>query len=87
LLLIDRSASTLNVYAAGGTKPLHKLPVARSPIYFKIGANGKMLYVANFAQGEIDAYDYTPGKLTLFNTITNGQTASGNNLGIALSPS
>jgi hypothetical protein len=87
LLLINRTASTLDVYAPGSSKPLHKLALPGSPIYFKIGSNGKMLYVANFAQGEIDAFDYTPRKLTLFNTISNGMTGSGVNLGIALSPS
>jgi sugar lactone lactonase YvrE len=86
MLLIDRKSSTLNVYDAGSTKPKYKLPLPGAPIYFKIGWNKKMLYVANFASGEIDAYDYTPAKLTLRNTITNGMNASSDNLGIALSP-
>ena len=86
LLLIDRSASTLNVYATGSTKPKRKLALPGSSIYFKIGMHGKMLYIANFGQAEINAYDYTPNKLTLANTISNGITASSENLGIALSP-
>jgi hypothetical protein len=85
-LLIDRSASTLNIYATGSTKPKRKLALPGSSIYFKIGMHGKMLYIANFGQAEIDAYDYTPNKLTLANTISNGITASSENLGIALSP-
>jgi hypothetical protein len=86
MLLIDRKTSTLNVYEAGSTKPKYKLSLPGAPIYFKIGPNKKMLYVANFASGEIDAYDYTPSKLTLVNSITNGMNASSNNLGLAISP-
>ncbi|HEY3676352.1 MAG TPA: hypothetical protein VGK84_10220 [Candidatus Tumulicola sp.] len=86
MLLIDRKSSTLNVYDAGSTKPKYKLALPGSPIYFKIGPNKKMLYVANLTQGEIDAYDYTPSKITLVNKITNGMNASSDNLGVALSP-
>jgi hypothetical protein len=87
LLLIDRSASTLNVYDAGSTKPKYKLALPGSSIYFKIGGkHGRMIYVANFGQAEIDVYRYTPNKLTLTNTISNGITASSENLGIAVSP-
>ena len=37
LLLINRTASTLDVYAPGSSKPLHKLALPGSPIYFRMG--------------------------------------------------
>jgi sugar lactone lactonase YvrE len=86
LLAMDCAASTLNVYDAGNAKPIHKLKLPGSPIYFAFGKQSKMLYVANYANGEIDVYDYTPSKLTLSNTITNGMNASSDNLGVAISP-
>jgi WD40 repeat protein len=86
MLLIDRDSSTLNVYDAGNTKPIHKLKLPGSPIYFAFGKNYKMLYVADYADGAIDVYRYTPSALQRTDTITNGMNASSTSLGIAVSP-
>jgi hypothetical protein len=88
LLVIDGSGSsvTLNVYNVGSSKPIHKLKLPGAAIYFSFDRNSKELYVADYALGEIDVFRYTPSKLTQINTITNGMSASGGNIGIANTP-
>jgi serine/threonine-protein kinase len=83
MLVIDQAAPTLNVYHPGSSTPATQLPLPGASLYFSWAKSLKRIYVADYALGEIDVFDYTPAKLTLINTITNGIVASDNNLGIA----
>ncbi|HEX4012332.1 MAG TPA: hypothetical protein VHX17_00425 [Candidatus Cybelea sp.] len=86
LLVMDESKPSLNVYAAGKNKPLHKFALPGASRYFAFNRDSSLLYVADYDLGEIDVYRYSPNSLTQTNTITNGIVASNYNLGIAVDP-
>jgi hypothetical protein len=84
MLLVDQVAPSLNIYEAGKSKPLAKLPLPGAPIYFCFGKHSNIIYLADYTLGEIDVFRYTPTGLTLINKITNGIVPSNNNTGVAI---
>jgi DNA-binding beta-propeller fold protein YncE len=86
LLAIDVNGPTLNVYNVGNPKPINALKLPGASIYFSFSRDSKELYVADYAQGEIDVFRYSPNKLTQINKITNGMSPSSGNIGIANTP-
>lgn len=86
LLVIDETVPSLNVYDVGNPKPIHQLSLPGTSIYFSFNRDASVLYLADYSLGEIDVFKYTPSALTQTNTITNGMSASSENLGIATTP-
>ncbi len=52
----------------------------------RLNKNSKQLAAANFYDGEIDVYDYSPGKITLSYSFNNGLSASEAVEGVAFNP-
>jgi hypothetical protein len=86
LLVMDESVPSLNVYAPGKHKPSHQFALPGASRYFAFGKDSSVLYVADYALGEIDVFRYSPHALTQTNTITDGILASNYNLGVAVDP-
>ena len=52
----------------------------------RVNKNSNQLAVANFYDGEIDVYDYSPGKITFSYAFNNGLSASDVVEGVAFNP-
>ena len=58
MLVIDQAAPTLNVYHPGSSTPATQLPLPGASLYFSWAKSLKRIYVADYALGEIDVFDY-----------------------------
>jgi hypothetical protein len=86
IAVIDQEVPSLNVYDVGKSKPVATLKLPSASAYIAFNRTSKVLFVADYSKGEIDVFDYAPSKLQRINKITNGITASSDNMGIAVAP-
>lgn len=80
-----------SVYVYKGCNPACKLAggpftLVGESTFARLNKNSSQLAVANFYDGEIDVYDYSPGKITLSYSFNDGLSASEVVEGVAFNP-
>jgi hypothetical protein len=86
VVVIDQEVPSLNVYDVGKRTPVATLKLPSASAYIAFNTTSKVLFVADYSKGEIDVFDYSQSNLKRINKITNGITASSDNMGIAVTP-
>lgn len=86
LLVIDQIAPSLNVYNVGQRKAIATLTLPGASWFFAFNRDSSRLYVADQGKGEIDVFRYHPTALKQIDTITNGESPSSDDFGVADRP-
>jgi hypothetical protein len=90
MLVIDQSASSFAVYAPPYTgSALATVALKGAAVTCKLGASGTLLSCADYENGSVDVYHYSPsnpGATTYAYSYTNGIDANLNLTGIAVAP-
>jgi hypothetical protein len=89
--IVAISVFDASVYVYKGCNPACKLvggpfSLVGESSAARLNENSNQLAVANFYDGEIDVYDYSPGKITLSYAFNNGLSASEVVEGVAFNP-
>jgi len=86
LVVSDLLCPCIDVFAPGSTTPLRQIVKTGTPVTFAFGKGGRLIYVANGLNLDLEVYDYAADSLV--DQISGGGfTATTSPTGIAVWPS